>query len=121
MNCSRQENGEFFSKTIQRKGIISPVVRDDATHVYHQYAIRITQDADISRHELMEDMEKKGIGAAIHYPMPIHEQPVYRGILRGSDCLVSEQVSKEIMSIPVYPGLTADQRNSICQAVNGGE
>lgn len=121
MNQLRQENGEFFSKSINRQGIITPFVRPESTHVYHQYAIRVTEMADISRDELVSLLNSKGIGTAIHYPVPIHKQPVYEGKLRMCECPVSEKVSNEILSLPVYPGLTVEQRDSICQAVNGCE
>ena len=118
LTLSRQENGEFYSNNIQRKGIITPHVRHNSTHVYHQYAIRVTRDAGISRDELAEYLHKKGIGTAIHYPVPVHEQPVYKGKVSGSDCPGSQLLSKEILSLPVYPSLTPDQRETICQAVN---
>ena len=121
MNHLRQDNAEFFSKNIVRRGIITPCVRQDSTHVFHQYAIRVTDQADVTRDEFISDLNSKGIGTAIHYPVPIHKQPVYEGKLRISDCPVSEKISKEILSLPVYPGLTLEQRDSICQAVNGCE
>jgi len=119
MNLSRKENGEYYTRTIQQKGIITPYIRDDSTHVYHQYAIRVTKEADISRDKLAECLHHRGIGTAIHYPVPIHKQPVYQGFVNGSQCPVSEKVSQEILSLPVYPGLNSEERASISHAVNG--
>ena len=121
MNQTRQENADFFTKKIVRRGIIPPFVRQDSTHVYHQYAIRVTDQADITRDELVSDLNRKGIGTAIHYPIPIHKQPVYEGKIQPCGCPVSEKISREILSLPVYPGLTLEQRDSITQAVNGCE
>jgi len=121
MNALRQRNAEYFSKKIHRQGIIVPQVRSGTTHVYHQYAIRVSEDADFTRDELIKYLEQKDIGTAIHYPVPIHKQPVYASTIHARECPVSEKISREILSIPVHPGLTHAQRDSITQAVNGYE
>ena len=119
MNALRQKNGEVFSKMIYRKGIVTPVVRPGSTHVYHQYAIRVSDDADITRDEFIRCLEQKEIGTAVHYPIPVHKQPVYASTIHARECPVSEKISREILSIPVHPGLTPAQRDEIIQAVNG--
>jgi len=119
MNRNRQDNGHYYSENIQREGIITPAIGPDSTHVYHQYAIRVTEDADITRDGLADSLLRKGIGTAIHYPVPVHEQPVYRGKVTGSKCPMSLRISREILSLPVYPGLPLEQRDFISQAVNG--
>ena len=59
-----------------------------------------------------------GIGTAVHYPIPIHKQPLYRNTA-GSQCPVSESLSKEILSLPVYPDLKTDERKFVVETING--
>lgn len=119
MNEKRQNNALFYSSNINRAGIICPVIRDSCSHVFHQYAIRVTPDSGISRDQFAEDLYDHGVGTAIHYPIPIHEQPVYLGKISGSPCPVSHQLAREILSIPVYPSLTPDEREKVCSVING--
>lgn len=73
--------------------------------IYHQYTIRTDR-----RDELKDYLAKKGIGAAIHYPAPLHLQPAfaYLGHTRG-DFPVAERAAAEVLSLPLYPELTDEQ------------
>lgn len=119
MNRLRQQNGEFYSKMVHKKGIVTPIIRHDSTHVYHQYALRVTQEAGISRNECADQLKMRGIGTAVHYPLPVHKQPVYLGKVRSSDCQNAIRVCSEVLSLPVHPNLTPEQRDFIARAVNG--
>lgn len=120
MNRKRQDNASYFSTHIHRKGLILPVTRQDCTHVYHQYAIRVTQETGMSRDQFAAMLHRNGVGTAIHYPIPVHEQPAYKEFITGSACPVSCQLAQEILSLPVYPSLTIDERNSVCNVINEG-
>jgi perosamine synthetase len=119
MNRRRQENAAYYSSHITRPGIVCPQTRDSCTHVFHQYAIRVTSDSNMTRDQCAEDLRSKGVGTAIHYPIPVHEQPVYKGKISGSPCPVSRQLAGEILSLPVYPSLTVEEREKVCKAMNG--
>jgi perosamine synthetase len=119
MNRARQENAEFYSSHVSKKGILCPGIRDQCSHVFHQYAIRIREESGFTRDDFADKLHQRGVGTAIHYPIPIHEQPVYKDIVKGSSCKVSRQLSEEILSLPVYPSLTTEERNYVCDAVNG--
>jgi perosamine synthetase len=121
MNRRRQDNASFYCHSINRSGIQAPVVRENCTHVYHQYAIRVSPERGITRDALSRDLSSKGIGTAVHYPIPIHEQPVYKDKISGSSCPNSQILSKEILSLPVYPDLTKEQISTIVHALNQGE
>jgi dTDP-4-amino-4,6-dideoxygalactose transaminase len=80
-----------------------PSQRDGATHVYHQYVIRTAQ-----RDRLREHLGKAAIGTGIHYPLPVHLHPAYRGrvpVAPGGLCN-SEAVAREILSLPMFPQLS---------------
>jgi dTDP-4-amino-4,6-dideoxygalactose transaminase len=84
-----------------------------AKHVYHLYVIR-TPDRD----ELRAALEAKGISAAMHYPIPIHKQEAWRHYGGEEYSLpVTEQTTREILSLPMYPDLTDDEVDYVCQCV----
>jgi dTDP-4-amino-4,6-dideoxygalactose transaminase len=77
-----------------------------ATGVYHLYVIRV-QDRD----GLIQHLAKANIGTGIHYPVPLHLQNAYKGLgFKEGDFPVSELVSSEIVSLPMFPNLRADQQ-----------
>jgi len=79
-----------------------PPRRNAATHVYHQYVVRTA-----NRDGLREHLRQAGIGTGIHYPLPVHLHPAYRGrIAAGPSGLCRSQgVTREILSLPIYPQL----------------
>ena len=82
-------------------------------HVYHLYVIRTER-----RDELKAYLTEKNIGTAIHYPQPIHLQTAYSGRLIGSDQLsVTERISRQILTLPIYPELTELEVNKVAAEV----
>jgi dTDP-4-amino-4,6-dideoxygalactose transaminase len=86
-----------------------------AKAVYHLYVVRAE-----GRDQLQEHLAEGNIGTAIHYPIPLHLQKAYSnlGYTKG-DFPVAERVAAEILSLPMYPGLTYDQQNQVVQEVLG--
>lgn len=111
-NRRRQENAAFYSDHIRAPGIAVPTTAPGAVHVYHQYVLR----ADDGRDRLMTALGERGIGTAVHYPVPIHRQPVYAG--RPACCPVAERLAATVFSIPVHPGVTDEERAYIADAIN---
>jgi len=85
-------------------GVVTPGVAADVEHVYHLYVIRTP-----NRDALQQCLTKAGVATGLHYPTPIHLQPVYceLGYQRG-DFPVTEMLAAEILSLPIYPELTSD-------------
>ncbi|MBO4490293.1 MAG: DegT/DnrJ/EryC1/StrS family aminotransferase [Lentisphaeria bacterium] len=94
--------------------IITPCIPDNVTPVYHQYVIRCKQ-----RDRLQQYLKEKGIGTAIHYPVAIHLQPAYVSRPLAVSLPVTEQLNKEILSLPMYPELTGNEVSYIIQTVRG--
>ncbi len=115
-NRRRIENAEYFSTNLHALGIIPPHVKPGVRHVYHQYVVRVTGGCPMDRTSLMEHLKQKGIGTAVHYPIPLHRQPAFRS--SGAECPVSEMLSGQVMSLPVHPLVTNEERRQIVECVN---
>ncbi len=96
------------------KGIY-PITNESGTgHAYHLYVIRIDCNCPIDRQQLQEELSGVGIQTGIHYPIPCHLQPAYNFLGYGKgDFPVTEKLSQEILSLPMYPGLTKEQVNLV--------
>jgi dTDP-4-amino-4,6-dideoxygalactose transaminase len=112
-NVARRRLAALYDTMIDQTGLVLPRQRPDTQHVYHLYAVRSSNRDELQRH-----LRSAGVSALVHYPVPIHLQPAYQGRLRGSDALpVTERVSREVLSLPMYPELTADQIRIVADAV----
>jgi dTDP-4-amino-4,6-dideoxygalactose transaminase len=114
-NDSRRENAKKYNELLNNiDRIVTPYEADYAKHVYHLYVIRTERGRD----KLREELKSKGIAAGIHYPIPLHLQPAYRylGYKRG-DFPITEKVSQEILSLPMFAELTDEQIKEIVEAI----
>ncbi|MBD2678462.1 MULTISPECIES: DegT/DnrJ/EryC1/StrS aminotransferase family protein [Nostoc] len=99
-------------------GII-PIENQSGTgHVYHLYVIRVDDCCPIERQQLQEQLTAAGIQTGIHYPIPCHLQPAftYLGYQPG-DFPQAEKLSKQILSLPMYPGLSTSQIKEVVAAI----
>jgi len=113
-NNKRIENAEYLSKNIKAKGIIKPNKEKNVKHVYHQYVIKVNK-----RDELIKYLNDKEIGNAIHYPLPVHLQPLYKKLGYSSEiCPVATQLSNEVLSLPVHPALKKEELEYVCETLN---
>jgi dTDP-4-amino-4,6-dideoxygalactose transaminase len=94
--------------------LVLPARRPDSSHVFHQYVVRAA-DRDGLQQRLLAD----GIGSNVHYPMPVHLQPAYRGrIAIGPGGLPrSERAAQTVLSLPMFGQLTIEQAQEVCAAV----
>jgi len=117
-NARRRKNAEYLTSHIRCKGIVTPFVTLDVQHVFHQYVLRLTEEFPMKRQEFMDYLKAKGIGTAVHYPIPIHRQPFY-GITGEPDpCPVSTKLSGCVLSLPVHPALDGKELAYICDTIN---
>ena len=104
-NARRREIAGLYDRGLT--GVLpTPAVRTGATHVYHQYVVRVPAE---KRESIRERMAERGVGTLIHYPVPVHLQPAYKGKtwLAGGGLSVTERAAGEVLSLPMYPELTA--------------
>lgn len=91
-----------------------PQVRERAAHVWHQFVIRTPY-----RQQLIEYLEQHEIGTIIHYPIPPHLSEAYRGLgYQEGDFPVTEQYAREVLSIPMYNGMTAEEQDYVIHVMN---
>jgi perosamine synthetase len=114
INTARKRNAAYYSKNLSNSGIGIPHTLDPYSHVFHQYVIRVR---DGKRDNLASWLLEHDIGSAIHYPVPVHEQPVF-SCLSNPPCPISSRLAQEVLSLPVYPGLSEDELDYICRVIN---
>lgn len=113
-NKLRQENARIYTELFAGcKGIITPIVRNYCTHVYHIYAVRVK-----NRDSVYESIRNNGIGALIHYPLPLHLQKAYSelGYQKG-EFPVAEKVANEIISLPMHPFLKRPEMEFVAEQI----
>jgi dTDP-4-amino-4,6-dideoxygalactose transaminase len=113
-NQSRRQNALQYNKLFGNPdGVVLPYEPSWSKAVYHLYVIRHSK-----RNELEKYLVENGVATGIHYPIPIHLQNAYSHLgYKEGDFPVSEKVSKEILSLPMYPELTADQQEYIVEKI----
>lgn len=113
-NDTRRENAQYFNKYLQ--GVAIPVEPEGYEHVYHQYTIRVSKGR---RDALVSYLQEKGIGTGVYYPVPIHQQTVYKEKY-GYDLGLpeAERAAKEVLSLPVHPSLTLSDLEIIVSTIN---
>ncbi len=121
-NRKRRKAAAHYTRLLAPEGMPVPRAMPEVSHVYHLYVIRSTR-----RDELLRFLNERGIGAGIHYPIPIHLQSAYAALGgRPGDFPNAESACREVLSLPLFPEITRDQIETICsairefQAANGG-
>lgn len=102
-------------------GLLTPGVPEGRTHVWHQYTVRLTEDAPISRDDLAKHLDRAGVGCGLYYPRLMHEYECYRGhpqIVMDSTPR-AQQIVGEVLSLPVHQYLSAGDLERIIAAVRG--
>jgi dTDP-4-amino-4,6-dideoxygalactose transaminase len=112
----RIENARYFNHRLE--SVRTPYLKTNFTHVYHQYTVRAPESVD--RDAVVKRLNEKGIGARVYYPTPIHRQPVFenRNGYGKLDLPETEKATREVLSLPVHPALTDDEKAYIVQEVN---
>lgn len=111
---TRQTNAHQYTQLLS--GIPqarTPIVSADCEHVYHQYTIRAER-----RDALQAFLSERKIGSAIYYPVPLHLQPLYAHLgHKPGDFPHAERAASEVLSLPMYPELRAEQIARVAEAI----
>jgi len=112
-NVRRVNIAELYNRLLDNTGLTLPKRRPQASHVFHLYVVRSSR-----RDTLQTFLKECGIGTLVHYPVPVHQQPAYRGRLHCGDRMEeTEKIALEILSLPVYPELTETEVHAVARAI----
>lgn len=112
-NTARIANAEKLASLIC--AVETPRVRDGDRHVFHQFTVRVPRDRD----GVQKQLQDAGIGSAVHYPIPIHQQPIMRQMGFGEGSFpVAEAAAGHVLSLPVHPSLGPEDVEYIAAALN---
>jgi len=102
---ARRKNAMLYNDLLSSQDVVTPFEAEGARHVYHLYTVLVKD-----REAMMKALAEMNIHCGIHYPVPIHLQEAYRsmGLSEGS-FPVAEKLSRETLSLPMYPEATAEQ------------
>ena len=112
-NDARRRHAATYGTLFAQADVVLPYEAEGCRSVYHVYAVRTPH-----RDAVVNHLRSKGIGASIHYPLPIHLQPAYAhlGLPKGA-FPVAENCAESIMSLPMYPELSRDQIEAVVQTL----
>lgn len=91
-------------------GVIIPSIKPQTSHIFHQYTIRIQ-----NRDEVQKKMLENGIQSIIYYPIPIHRQKAIKNLHIDFDLPITEKISREIVSLPMYPEITLETQKIVVE------
>jgi dTDP-4-amino-4,6-dideoxygalactose transaminase len=112
-NEQRRSNAAYYQQGLQETGVMLPVTAKHNQHVFHLFVIRHPE-----RDVLREYLSTRGIGTGIHYPVPVHMQECYANLSEGAGSLpVTEKITQEILSLPMYPELTREQTDWVIESM----
>jgi len=112
-NSKRRQLAYSYTKLLNLPGLVLPKTRANAEHVFHLYVVKSRE-----RTKALEGLKAKDIHAGIHYPVPIHKQSAYqRRIRTARSMIITEALASEVLSLPLYPELTAQQLNEVVETL----
>jgi perosamine synthetase len=109
-NEKRIDNAKFLTKGFcSLSGLTPPYVKTDVKHVFHKYVVRVENTYPKERDELATHLIEKGVGVAVHYPIPIYRQLLYLELgYGGTVCPLTEEACKRVLSLPDHPSVTKE-------------
>ncbi|HEX7239706.1 MAG TPA: DegT/DnrJ/EryC1/StrS family aminotransferase [Longimicrobiaceae bacterium] len=113
---ARRANARFYDEALAGiDGLVPPVVRPENESIINQYTLRV---ADGRRDALAEHLRGRGVGNSVYYPVPLHLQECFAYLGYGEgDFPESERAAREVLSIPVYPEMSEEQREHVATSI----
>ena len=112
--AKRRANAAYLSAHIE--SVVTPRVREGYEHVWHQYTVRV--DGGRDRDAAVRQLNEAGVGTGIFYPVPAHQHAYVRDVVGEVSLPVTERLAGEVISLPVHPGLSQANLETIVAAVN---
>jgi dTDP-4-amino-4,6-dideoxygalactose transaminase len=109
----RREHAQSYNTAFKDSDIITPREEDFNYHIYHQYTIAVKD-----RGRLRGVLKENQIGHDVYYPVPLHLQECYKPLgYKEGDLSVIDRKAREVISIPIYPELTAEEQNFVIETI----
>lgn len=111
---ARRDNAAFYDSQLAGiEGLSTPYIEPKAVTIYNQYTFIAAQ-----RDELMKHLQKRGIGCAVYYPLPLHLQECFTDLnYQKGDMPVAEEMAEKVLSIPIYPELPQAMKDYVVDSV----
>jgi perosamine synthetase len=115
----RRRNAAMLNKGFEGLAGIQPQKTiPESEHAWHQYCIVVDQEKfGLTRDQLAQALQEKGIASGVHYPRGLHQQPIFEDLYGESELPVTEYLSKHILALPVHHGLKETEVNQIVKAL----
>jgi dTDP-4-amino-4,6-dideoxygalactose transaminase len=111
-NEARRQAARRYEELLKDLPITLPETLPGNEHVWHLYVVRVPDKRD----EVLRKLNVAGVGAGIHYPVPIHLQGAFRSLgHQPGDFPVAEAAAREILSLPLFPQITAEQQERVAE------
>lgn len=113
-NAARRAAAQRYDAMLAGLDVLRPVTLPGNEHVWHLYVIQVPGDRDA----VLRALNEAGIGAGIHYPVPVHLTPAFAGLGYGpGDFPHAEAAAGRILSLPIYPQLTVAQQERVVEVL----
>jgi dTDP-4-amino-4,6-dideoxygalactose transaminase len=115
-NAARSEAAARYGELLGGiEGLVLPVTADGNEHVWHLYVVQVDE-----RDRVIAELNQEGVGAAVHYPVPVHLHPAFAGLGHGFGSFpVAEAAAGRILSLPMHPHLTPEQQAHVAHVLAG--
>ncbi len=121
LNRRRRENARLLTEGLKNTGLILPREKPGYYHVYHQYVVRVEPEkVGVTRDDLSSRLRSKGVETAVHYPLALPDQPLFRAMgypPADTICPNAAKAAREVLSLPVHPLLSREDIEYIIEAV----
>ena len=115
----RRENAKALTKGLAGiDGLVPPAEGNWMVHAYYQYVVRAEPSFPLSRDEIVQTLTDDGVGSRASYPMPLYKQEALKGLRLRGRCPVAEDVVTRLFELPVHPGVSPADLETVVEAVN---
>ena len=112
-NRLRRDAAAAYTAALSGGPIVPPAVAEDAHHVYHLYVVRVPE-----RERFRSLLAERGVQSAVHYAVPLHLEPAFAHLgYHPGDFPAAERAAREIVSLPMFPHLQAEEVRRVAEAV----
>ena len=110
---ARRRHVAHYRELLAGANLVLPYEPEYAESVYHLFVVRVRE-----RDRVLDALKERGIGAGVHYPVPLHLQPAYAHLgHRAGDFPHAEAAAQEVLSLPLYAEMTDEQVHAVCETL----